>query len=69
MEKKIDMPLTLVYGTLNICTESFLFFSNMLGKKQYFPVDAPHKSKNRLIGQYHAQYPQHGSTLGHNLTQ
>ena len=42
-QKKIDMPLTLVYGTLNICTESFLFFSNNLGKKQYFPADAPRK--------------------------
>ena len=59
MEKKIHMPLTLVYGTLNICAESFLFFSNNLGKKQYFPADAPQKSENRLFGQYHAQYPKH----------
>ena len=59
LEKKIEMPLTLVYGSLNVCAESFLFFSNMLGKKQYFPLGAPHKSENRLFSQYHAEYPQH----------
>ncbi|CAB4009302.1 Hypothetical predicted protein [Paramuricea clavata] len=59
LEKKINMPLTLVYGTLNICAESFLFFANMLGKKQYFPLGAPPKSENRLFSQYHAEYPQH----------
>ncbi len=59
LEKKIEMPLTLVYGSFNVCAESFLFFSNMLGKKQYFPLGAPHKSENRLFTKYHAEYSQH----------
>mgnify|MGYP002804227815 FL=1 len=53
------MPLTLIYGTLDVCAESFLYFCNVLGKNQYFPFEAPHKSENRLFSQYHAEYPQH----------
>ena len=59
LEKKIDMPLTLVYGTLDVCAESFLYFCNVLGENQYFPLEAPPKSENRLFSQYHAEYPQH----------
>jgi hypothetical protein len=59
LENKLNMPLTLVYGTLNVCAEGFLFFANILGKKQYFPLGAPPKSENRLFSQYHAGYPQH----------
>lgn len=59
MEKKIDMPLTIVYGTLATCADAFLFFSQRLGKEQYFPTGADHTSKNRLFAQFHAEYPQH----------
>jgi hypothetical protein len=59
LEKNINMPLTLVYGTLNTCAESFLFFANRLGNNQYFPIGAPSKSENRLFHQYHAEYPEH----------
>ena len=59
LEKKIDMPLTLIYGTLDVCAESFLYFCNVLGENQYFSREAPPKSENRLFSQYHAEYPQH----------
>lgn len=53
------MPLTLVYGSLATCSDAFLFFSQSLGKDQYYPSDAERKSKNRLFAQFHAEYPQH----------
>ena len=59
MEKKIEMPLTIVYGTLATCADAFLCFSQHLGKEQYFPTGADHISKNRLFAQFHAEYPQH----------
>ena len=59
MEKKNEMPLTIVYGTLATCADAFLFFSQHLGKEQYFPTGADHISKNRLFAQFHAEYPQH----------
>lgn len=58
-EKQIDMPLTIVYGSLATCSDAFLFFSQSLGKDQYYPAGADHISKNRLFAQFHAQYPQH----------
>ena len=33
MEKKNEMPLTIVYGTLATCADAFLFFSQHLGKE------------------------------------
>ena len=39
----IDMPL-LIYDTLDVCEESFLYFYNVLGENQYFPFEAPPKS-------------------------
>ena len=44
LEKKIDMPL-LIYDTLYVCEESFLYFYNVLGENQYFPFQAPPKSR------------------------
>lgn len=58
-EKKINMPLTIVYGTLATCSDAFLFFCQSLGKDQYYPAGADHISKNRLFAQFHAEYPQH----------
>ena len=43
LEKKIDMPL-LIYDTLDVCEESFLYFYNVPGENQYFPFEAPPKS-------------------------
>ena len=51
--------LLCVYGTLDVCAESFLYFCNVVGENQYFPFEALPKSENRLFSQYHAEYPQH----------
>ena len=59
MEKTIEMPLAIVYGTLATCADAFLRFSQHLGKEQYFPTGADHISKNRLFAQFHAEHPQH----------
>ena len=53
------MPLTIFYGDLEGCSESFLYFSSVLGDNQYEPLHADKVAKNRLFTQYHAQYPKH----------
>ena len=59
LEKKISMPLTIVYGSLATCSDAFMYFSQFLAKSQYYPAGAEHVSKNRLFAQFHAEYPQH----------
>ena len=58
-EKRSTMPLTIFYGDLEGCAESFLYFSSQLGESQYEPPGAEKVAKNRLFTQYHAQYPKH----------
>lgn len=57
--KRSSMPLTIFYGNLEDCADSFLHFSSELGDNQYEPPDAPNVAKNGLFTQYHAQYPRH----------
>ena len=57
--EKLNMPLTLIYGNLETISDCFLYFSNEMGKEQYFPSSAEPLAKNRLFSQYHAQYPEH----------
>lgn len=57
--KRQDFPLTIVYGNLETIADSFAFFTNKLGNDQYEPLDAPKVAKNRMLTQYHAQYPEH----------
>ncbi|XP_068741906.1 uncharacterized protein [Montipora capricornis] len=38
--KKNQMPLTLIYGNLETIAECFVFFSNSMGKDQYYPSTA-----------------------------
>lgn len=57
--KRSAMPLTIFYGDLEGCAESFLYFSSELGDNQYEPLNADKVAKNRLFTQYHAQYPKH----------
>lgn len=59
LEKKISMPLTIVYGSLATCADTFMYFSQFLAKCQYYPAGAEHVSKNRLFAQFRAKYPQH----------
>lgn len=57
-EKRMDFPLTLIYGSLETISTCF-FFSNELGDKQYEPEDSPKVAVNRMFSMYHAQYPDH----------
>lgn len=59
IEKRLDFPLTIVYGNLQVIGECFLFASNMMGSLQYEPIDSSNISVNRLFTQFHAHYPEH----------
>ena len=58
-ELKLQMELTIIYGTLQTCADCFLYFSKALKKHQYFPEGSEPISKNRLFAQYHAECPDH----------
>ena len=55
----LNTPFTLVYGTLEVVSECFLYVSSKLGKKQYYPPGSQCISANRLFDQYHAHVPEH----------
>ena len=57
--RRLGTLLTLVYESLEIVSDCFLYLSTKLGKHQYYPVGAPNIAANRLFTQYHAQYPEH----------
>ena len=57
--KRLDFPLTIVYGTLKVIGECFLFASNVMGHLQYERVGTSHVAINRLFSQFHANYPEH----------
>lgn len=54
----LDTALTLVYGNLDVVSDCFLYLSNKLGNKQYYPPGSKCIAANRLFTQYHAQYPE-----------
>jgi len=67
-EKKLEMPRTIVYGSLDVCGDCFHFFENVLAKDQYYPKDSAPTFDNRLFAQYHAQYPtKYKDSLVHGL--
>ena len=49
--KKTEMPLTLIYGSLETIADSFLYFTSHVGKDQYYPSSAEPCAKNRLFTQ------------------
>ena len=57
-EKRMDFPLTLVYGSLETISTCFSFFSRELCEKQYEPVGSLQIAANRMFSMYHAQYPE-----------
>ena len=57
--ERLDFPLTLIYGNLQIISDCYEYFSNNLEDEQYYPVGASPAAKNRLFSQFHAQYPNH----------
>ena len=56
-QKKIEAPKTLIYGSMEIIGECYMYFSKQLGMMQYYPDGADACAANRLFTQYHAQYP------------
>ena len=56
---RLDFPRTVVYGTLKVIWECFLFASNVMGHLLYEPVRNSHVAINRLFSQFHANYPEH----------
>ena len=56
--KRLDFPLTIIYGNLQVIGECFLFASNVMGPLQYEPLGSSKHSVNRLFTQFHAQYPE-----------
>ncbi len=57
--KRMDFPLTIVYGSLETISSCYLYFSTHLGSEQYEPLGAENVACNRLFTQFHAQYPEH----------
>ena len=57
--KRSSMPLTIFYGDLEDCAESFIHFSSELRDEQYEPIGAAQVANNRLFTQFHVQYPKH----------
>ena len=57
--QRVAAPKTLIYGTMELISECYLFFNRHLGKQQYHPEGAEECAKNRMFTQYHAQYPVH----------
>lgn len=57
--QRLDFPLTLIYGNLQIISDCYEYFSNNMENEQYHPVGASPIAKNRLFSQFHAQYPEH----------
>ena len=57
--KRMDFPLTIVYGSLETISSCYLYFSSYLGSEQYEPLGAESLAQNRLFSQFHAQYPEH----------
>lgn len=47
--EKLNMPLTLIYGNLEIISDCFLYFAKEMGEEQYFPSSAEPLAKNRLL--------------------
>ena len=56
---RLSFPLTIVYGTLQVIGDCFLFASNTMGSSQYEPVGSSHDAINRLFTQFYAQYLEH----------
>jgi len=46
---KVNMPLTLIYGSLETICDCFLYFSIKKGKNQFYPPNGEPLAKNRLL--------------------
>ena len=57
--QRLDVPLTIINGTLETISSCYEYFSSHLQEVQYEPVGAPKLAQYRLFTQFHAQYPEH----------
>ena len=57
--KRLDFPLTIVYGSLETISSFYSYFSNQLRHEQYEPLGAENLARNSLFSQFHAQYREH----------
>ena len=57
--KRLNFPLTIVYGTLKVIWECFLFTSNVMGVYNMNQVEIVMFAINRLFSQFYANYPEH----------
>ena len=57
--QRLDLPLTIIDGTLETISSCYEYFSSHLQKEQYELVGAPKLAQYRLFTQFHAQYPEH----------
>ena len=58
-DKRLDFPLTVIYGNLATISDCYLLASRLFGPLQYEPVDSSPVARNRMFAQFHAQYPAH----------
>ena len=57
--RRLDFPLTIIYGTLETISSCYEYFSSHLQEEQYEPLGSPKLAQHRLFTQFHAQYPEH----------
>ena len=55
--KRMDFPLTIVYGSLRTISSCYLYFSCYLGSEQYEPLGAENLARNRLFSQVPCSIP------------
>jgi hypothetical protein len=58
-EKRLNFPLTLIYGNLATISECYVIARNILGALQYEPLGSCPNATNRMFTQFHAEYPEH----------
>ena len=54
--KRLDFPFTIIYGSLEIISLRYFYFSTQIGNEQYEPLGAGCLALNRPFTQFHAQY-------------
>ncbi|CAB4011752.1 Hypothetical predicted protein [Paramuricea clavata] len=58
-EKRLNFPLTVIYGNLATISECYVIARNILGPLQYEPLGSCPNATNRMFTQFHAEYPEH----------
>ena len=56
--KRLEFPLTIIYGNLATVSECYLVANRILGPLQYEPLNSSPIAANRMFTQFHAEYPE-----------